>query len=169
MGYCTGSGEENGDHCCYVGADEQGNQRVCPHLMDNAAMLAWIDAQSWSANKKSIARQYVTGIRWLCRVMVNTLADGNASLRNNRAQFEAAFLARPEYQEFPAPFWRQVEQQAGLPTGSLDCVKWQGESTSTGARTCCYRRTTAECDADAASRGITSAAVTIRKAGGRPD
>ncbi len=169
MAYCTGSGESNGDHCCYTGANPDGTQRVCPHLMDNTAILAWIDAQTWSNNKKTAAHQFATGIKWSCKIMVNVLANGNATLRSNRAQFEAAFLANAEYQAFPAPLWRQIEQDAGLVAGSMDCVKWQGEPTSTGTRTCCYRRTEAECDADATTRGMTSAALTVRRAGGRAD
>lgn len=168
MGYCTGSGEATGDHCCYLGADPAtGAQRVCPYVMDNTAIVAWINAQGWANNKRTAALSFVAGINWSCRIMVNVLADGNAGLRSNRAQFEAAFLARPEYQPIAA-IWRGIEQAAGQPVGSLDCVKWQGEPAGTG-RTCCFRRTTAECDADAATRGLTTAALTVRRAGGRAD
>jgi hypothetical protein len=162
MAYCTGSGEVNGDHCCYV------NGEVCPHLMDAGAIDAWITAQGWGATKTAAAREYAASIRWTCRIGIQVLADVNAA-RNNRARYEREFLSNADYQAFPAPAWREIEQRNGLAVGSMDCPKWQGEPTPEGGRTCCFRKTTAECDAEMAALGASTVAVSIRKAGARPD
>lgn len=161
MGYCIGVGDPTGDHCCYV----QGER--CPHLMDNAEIMAWIDAQPWGATKKNAARGFAENISWLCRIGLQIVADVTAA-RNNRARYEQEFAANADYQAFPAPAWRAVEQASGMPAGSMDCWRWQGE-LAIGGRSCCYRFTTAECDSMAAQLGITTQAVTIRKAGGRAD
>jgi hypothetical protein len=171
VGYCTGSGEANGDHCCYTGPDPTtGAQRVCPHLMDNAATVAWINAQGWGATKRNAALNYATGIVWMCRIGLQVLADVTAA-RNNRARYEQEFAASAAYQAFPAPYWREVEAATGQAAGSMDCFRWQGEldPAAPGGGTCCYRRTTAQSDADAAARGISTQAVTVRKAGGKAD
>lgn len=166
MGYCTGLGEANGDHCCYTGPDPvTGAQRVCPHLMDNAAMVAWINSRGWGASKRNAALQFVQNITWLCKIGLTVFADVTAA-RNNRARYEQEFAANAEYQAFPAPYWRQVEQMAGMTAGSMDCFKWQGDGPE---GSCCYRKTTAQNDADASSAGLSTTAVTLRKLGARGD
>jgi hypothetical protein len=171
MGYCTGSGEANGDHCCYTGPDPAtGAQRVCPHLMDAVATTAWINSRGWGTTKRNAALAFAQNIPWICKIGLTVYADVTQA-RNNRARYEQEFAANAEYQAFPAPYWRQVEQATGAPVGSMDCFKWQGETNPdvpTG-RTCCYRRTTAQSDADATARGLSATAVTVRKAGGRAD
>lgn len=165
MGYCTGSGTETGDHCCYVGNNEDGTPKVCPHLMDQTSMIAWINNQGWGATKRNAAMQFVQGINWLCRIGINVLADVNAA-RSNRPRYETEFAKNADYLAFPAPYWRKVESESNglIPAGSLDCYKWKDPGN-----TCCFRKTTTQCDTEAANRGITTAAVTIRKAGGKAD
>lgn len=159
MGYCTGSGEANGDHCCYV------EGQPCPHLMDNAAIVAWINAQGWGATKTNAALAFAQNIQWTCRIGLKILANVTAA-RSNRARYEQEFAADPEYQAWPAPAWQAKYANGGVPVGSLECYAWQGDPPG---QSCCFRRSTAECDAEAASRGITSQALTVRRAGGRAD
>ena len=160
MGYCVGSGRpEDGDHCCYV------EGTPCPHVMTNAQIVAWIDAQGWGATKRQAALTFVQGIVWTCRIALNILAD-NPNLRNNRKNFETAWDTHPDYLAVPAPVWRRIETDNGFPAGTLECSRWQGDPPGLS---CCFTRSMAESDAYAANHGMHTNAVTVRKAGGRPD
>lgn len=156
MSYCVGSGEVSGDHCCYVDGVR------CPHLMDNAQIVAWINSQGWNATKRTAALQYATGITWLCKIALKVLAN-TPNLRNNRTNFQNAWNTDPEYVAFPRPQWVAVEQRLGLPAGSFQCSTWKGD----GPASCCFRRTTAEADTYATQQGMSANAVQVRKAGGR--
>ena len=132
--------------------------------MTNAEIVAWINAQPWGVTKKNAALSYATGIVWSCKVGISVLADVTQA-RNNRGRYETEFNNHPDYAPIKA-VWRQVETAGGLPVGALDCFRWQGDPPG---RTCCFRRTNAQCEADATAKGITSAALTVRRAGGRAD
>ena len=161
MGYCTGSGNEQNDHCCYVDGVR------CPHSLTSAEALAWINAQKanqgWTNAVKNAAREQVAQFDWNCKIAMKVAAL-NPNARTNRGQFNQLWDNDPEYLVTPAPSWRALEQAQGLPANSYQCSTWQG-----GGVQCCFRRTTAECDAIVAAKGASTAAVTVRRAGGRAD
>ena len=107
MAWCHGSGPGAGEHCCWV------NGAPCPHLMDNAATVAWINSQGWGATKRNAALTMAQNITWLCRIALQVMAD-DQSTQNNRAKFENAWNTHPDYVAFPRPVWAQLETDSRL-------------------------------------------------------
>jgi hypothetical protein len=154
VSYCIGTGRpEDADHCCYI----DGNR--CPHLLDIDQARQWRD--TIASDRRELIDNQIDGMRWLCRIALKVLAD-NPELRSDRAKFDAAWDADPEYVATPGSQWRQLETRLGLDSGSLQCSTWRGDGDS-----CCFARSHAEADALASSLHLHVDAVTLRRAGGR--
>jgi hypothetical protein len=167
--FCHGAGNLTTDGCCYV------DGAVCPlrlkivndHVFDAAgADLGTVDAvvRQYAGNnpqRQLRVRDQLQGVVYVCRAAVDVIV-ADASLLNDRPAFNAAWIAHAEYQSLVRPAWARLEQANGWAPGSYQCATWTG----TGVAQCCFAED--EATNAAKSADLSTSAVTIRRAGGRP-
>lgn len=155
MAFCHGKGNQDTDGCCWVDGAICANRwkivdgRILegPDLVDRGTV---VDFAASVTNNRQARRRIVdqaTGLTYACKVAVDVLATDSALL-NDRAGFEAAWAAHPDYQPV-ADVWASH----GKPRS------WCPEYGPAEGQ-CCY----AEDEATNAERRatLTSSAVTIR-------
>lgn len=166
---CHGNGDVAHDGCCWV------EGQVCPlrwriadgHVFDAAGTdLGTIDAvvRSFVGNnpqRRQRVLDQLQGVRIVCTAAVQVIAD-DPSLLTNRAAFNAAWNAHPQYVALVRPAWARVEQRQSLAAGSYQCSSWTGEGAQAQ---CCYAEAQATNDAVAVT--LTATARTLRAGSAR--
>lgn len=162
---CHGNGN-NGEGCCFI------NGQVCPlrwrlengHIYnasgtDLGPVQDYVYSLIPSTAGRTRAMDQLQGVKFVCTAAINVLVL-DARLLNNRAGFEAAWMAEPSYVAQVAPLWRAREIESGLPTGTLDCANWKG----TAGSQCCFIEDSTTNAAYAAT--LSTSARNLRQAGG---
>jgi hypothetical protein len=159
MAFCHGKGgADQVDGCCYVNGEvcpnrlKQVNGRIFDHVgTDLGTTTEFIASLTNNGAARNRGAQQVQGIVFACRAAINAIV-ANASVLNDRAAFDVAWAARPEYQPV-ADAWEAL----GLPRNYCQVYGMaQGQ--------CCFSEDEATNEAKAAD--LSSVAVTVRRAGG---
>ena len=114
MAFCHGKGNLDTDGCCWVNGVICANRwkivdgriKEGPELTDKGTVAEF--AASVTNNKQAQDRiiAQAQGLIYACRAAVNVII-AQPALLNNRAGFEAAWAARPEYQPV-ADAWEAI-------------------------------------------------------------
>lgn len=165
MAFCHGQGNLESDSCCWV------NGSICPlrwkiedgHILEGPELLDRGTVQEFAAsvsNSKQIQQRILDqaeGVKFACRAAVEVLA-GSPALLNDRAGFEAAWSAHPDYVTLVRSHWADLEVRLGFPAGSYNCSTWVGAPG--GRSECCFAED--ETTNAAKGAGLSSTAVSIR-------
>lgn len=165
---CHGQGDPRADPflggCCYV------NGAICPNrwyiepgpvtserqVLDHQRnVLGTVDAvaRTFVGNngpRRQRVADAIQGTQFVCKAAILAI-DANPQILNNRAQFDTAWAARPEYQPI-ADAWEAIGEPRNY------C---QVYGPATGEFQCCFRETEQENAAKAGA--LTTTAVTIRR------
>lgn len=154
--FCHGQGDQATDGCCWVAGAICPNRlkivngRVFkgPNLVDMGTVTQYVQSLTNNGAARNRANQMAQGLIYACEAAINTIVF-NAGGLTDRAVFDAAWAARPEYQPI-ADAWEQIGkprnwcQLFGPPEGQ-----------------CCFGEDPATNASKAAS--LSSSAVTLRR------
>lgn len=161
---CHGNGDPARDGCCWV------NGAPCPlrlllrdgHVYDAAGTdLGTVDAMARNyvgnnAQRRQRVLDQLQGTHIVCRAAIDVIV-ADPSLLNDRAAFNAAWNAHPDYVAQVRPAWAAHERRAGLAEGSYQCSTWTGEGDQ---GQCCYAESQAT--NDSTKSALTAVAVSLR-------
>lgn len=175
MAFCHGKGDPDNDGCCHlpsgichlrlklvdvnVGGNVERHVFEGRDLVDRGTVAQFVATLTNNGAARNRATQQAQGITYACMAAIRAIV-ANTSTLSNRAALNAAWVADAQYQALVAPEWRAREDALGLPAGTLDCPTWRG----TGVAQCCFAEDATTNEAKAAT--LSTAAVTIRRAGG---
>lgn len=100
-------GNPDGDHCCYV------NGQRCPNLLQGQEVADAVQAQvafyNFKGPAKNLSSRIGDGINFACHVAIKVIAEHASNTRDlpDRATFEAAWSAHPDYQAI-ADTWESI-------------------------------------------------------------
>lgn len=166
MGFCHGNGDLARDGCCWVNGQicplrlKQVDGRIYegPDMVDVGTMQDVAAEYTNNPNIQDRVAALAQGVTYMCRAAVDAIGN-DPSVLTDRAAFEAAWAAHPDYTAQVAPIWREVENRAGMAEGAMDCFNWTGGSGGG----CCYSED-ATTNADKAA-GLDPEVRTLREGG----
>ena len=105
--FCHGNPVVNGDQCCWV------NGQRCVNLLEGQevadAVQAQVDLYNFKGQANNLANRIGDGVNFACHVAIKVLAESVDASNQlpDRAAFEAAWTAHPDYQSV-ADAWEAI-------------------------------------------------------------
>ncbi len=114
MAFCHGKGYLETDGCCWVNGVICANRwkivdgriKEGPNLTDLGTVAEFAATVTNNPNNRQKIVDQASGLTYACRAAINALI-AQPALLNDRAGFEAAWAARPEYQPI-ADAWQAI-------------------------------------------------------------